>query len=150
MNHFLAFILFPFLTFGNAFAHFHQGEFAPADHASRPHIHVGGHHHAADGHQHGDGIHVQTDAAHGETLLSQSVDSIDVPMDHDSTAVYLASDSDYACTAKPVDVQRELLQGVAVGATDRFAPALTIAVDPPVERRTGQLPLFLLHAALRL
>ena len=140
MHRLIALLIIPFLAVGQPCPHSHGGSFAQGDHAARPHVHVG---HGT--HDHGD--HHHHDHHGGESDGTTS----DLPIDHDADAIYVGGGqfflphTDNARSHVEVDItvfsrpDRELLS-----VEQR---PLVNGHPIPIEKR---LPLFLLHAALRL
>lgn len=147
MNRLLAVLLVPFLAFGNAFAHSHEGEFAPADHSERPHIHLKSNSDAGGGHHHGHHHHHDEPCECG---LEHEAGG-QVPVGHDSDAVYLGVGHPFVPVAgTPRVAPTPVCSGFLAAVPEGFAPVGYRSVDRSnVFQRIGP-PLFLLHAALRL
>jgi hypothetical protein len=156
MHRLVAILLIPIFVVGNSFAHSHgSAAHSPASH-QRAHIHVGGddhheHGHAAHGHDHGHkrhGEHHPHEDEHESNGAQQ--EPIAPPVDHDSDAIYLVA-SDFATTSTgrvsiELDYQLALPQfGVSFVDSPAKIPCPQPHKSPPFE-----LPLYLLHAALRL
>ena len=145
LNRLLVALLIPFLAFGNAFPHTHGAEFASADHSERPHIHWESSSHGT--HHHGHHHHHDEGSQHD---LEQEIDD-QLPVDHDSDAVYLGAGYPFlpAPLGRSVDSEIDcVVFCTAVASCSAVPPRHRVACsDPP--HRTGP-PLFLLHAALRL
>lgn len=145
MNRFVAILLIPFLLVGNALAHSHGTTAHQSPNHGRAHIHIGsaphhGHHsHETEGHHH----------EHDHESDEPESAPVVTPVEHDSDAIYVVS-ADDAYT--PTDRVSTVL------VLSYFDTPLCILNDscPPVPRsctlcaNTSELPLFLLHAALRL
>lgn len=147
MNRLLAVMLIPFLAFGNAFAHSHEGEFAPANHSERPHFHVEVNADVHGGHHHGDHHH---HSEHRQSGLEHEA-SGQPPVGHDSDAVYLGVGHPFVPVAGTPRVAPASDCGCfLVAVPDGVAPiGHRSAACSNVFQRIGP-PLFLLHAALRL
>lgn len=143
MNRLVAILLIPFLLVGNALGHSHGIATHQSANHCRAHIHVGSAHHHGQ-HSHGSNGH-----RHGHDHESDKPESAPVtPVDHDSDAIYVVSADD------------------AYIPTDRVLFGVFYFVDAPLRilndsrpsipractliANTSELPLYLLHAALRL
>jgi hypothetical protein len=145
MNRLVTILLIPFLLVGNAFAHSHGAAACQSANYGRAHIHVAsaphhGHHsHDSDGHHHGHGHESDED----ESVAVR-------PVEHDSDAIYLASADDAFTPTNRVSFE--------LGCSCFFDAPLCIVDDPrppaalscAPTASSSELPLYLLHAALRL
>ena len=145
MNRLVAILLIPFLLVGNALAHSHAVAAHPSANHGRAHIHIGSAPH------HGHHSHESDDHHHGLDHENEEQESAQVPpIEHDSDAIYLASTGD---AYTPTDrVSTELGAFVYVDAplrilNDSRPPA---ALSCTLTASASGLPLYLLHAALRL
>ena len=153
-----AILLIPIFVVGNSFAHSHGSAAHSSEGTGRAHVHVGNalrhtasheshnHAHGHSNHEHHQHYH---DEEHGREHLNST--SAEVPVDHDSDAIYLVS-VDLAlncggCTSLETDAQ------VLVHTTDVSFVEVPATVrrpqadhSPPPQR----LPCYLLNAALRL
>ena len=140
MNRFVALLIIPFLAIGHAFPHSHEKAYALGDHAARPHVHIRhGTQDHADHHHHGDHCEQSDESAN------------EMPVDHDSDAVYLSGGhfflphSDNLRGGADLDSFEYLSPRYALAAVE-VRPFL-VGYEVPVQ---DDPPLFLLHAALRL
>jgi len=151
MNRFVSLLLIPMFMLGHALPHSHAGTgvVEPDGHSLRSHIHVsGGHHHDHDddGHDH----HHAGDPSQPERSEDAGANTLLVPIDHDSDAVYLV-DSDWTLS-RTVAAPRVDLVTVAwsspAPSINRVGRLVCRFGDPP-DRYAG-LPIYLLTASLRL
>jgi len=145
MNQLVVILLIPFLLLGNVLAHSHgSGAHQSANH-SRAHIHIGSALH------HGYHSHDAEDHHHGHDHESEEQESAPLPpAEHNSDAIYLASVGD---AYTPSDrVSTEFGASCFIDAP----PCILNESRPPAVRSCkltadpSELPLYLLHAALRL
>ena len=150
MNRLIVILLIPFLLVGNARAHSHGMAAHQSHDHGRVHIHVTNtpHHHKHHSHESGDHDHGhdhESDAHEGEHELTPVT-----PVEHDSDAIYLASADDVYTPTDRVSAES--------GSPVYVDPPLCILNDPHptaalacvLSARPSELPLYLLHAALRL
>jgi len=145
MNRFVTILLIPFLLVGNALAHSHGMAAHQSTNHGRAHIHV------ASAPQHGHHSHDCDDHHHGHDHASDEHESAPItPVEHDSDAIYLASADDAYTPTDRVSLE--------LGSSCFFDAPLCIVDDSrppavlscPCTASTPELPLYLLHAALRL
>ena len=152
MNQLLAILLMPFFVVGNSLAHSHGLAAHPSPSQGRVHFHVGstvqhGHEHKSHGHSHHGHNHSHDQDHESDDSKPAPVEK---PVDHDSDAVYVAAADFVYTTSDPTSIE-DGLYAVVETVKDYLA-----AVRPPAIRdlripwTTPELPLFLLHAALRL
>ena len=152
MHRLLAILLMPFFVLGNSLAHSHGSLAHQSPSQGRAHFHVGstpqhGHEHHSHGHSH-DGH------SHGHDQEHESDDSLPAPVktpdDHDSDAVYVVA-ADFVVTIS----DRSSIE-VGQYAAPEVVEDFLAAIRPPagcelrIRSTTPELPLYLLHAALRL
>ena len=158
MNRFVAILLMPFLVVGNSLAHSHGSAAHPSQSQGRAHFHVGstpqqGHEHKSHGHSHHGHSHDHSHD-HDHDQDHESDDSqpapLEKPVGHDSDAVYLvAADFVY------ITSDRTSIEVGSYAVIEKVEDYLA-EVRPPASRdlrirsTTPELPLYLLHAALRL
>ncbi len=146
MSRLVVILLIPFLLVGNALAHSHSMAAHQTHDHGRAHIHVANapHHHKHHSHESGD-------HDHGHVHESDEHESTQVtPVEHDSDAIYLASSDD---VYTPTDrISAESGSPVYVDAPLYILndPHPTAALACVHSARPSELPLYLLHAALRL
>jgi hypothetical protein len=142
MSRFLAILLIPFFALGNVLAQSHGGVSHPSHNEDRVHFHIGGNsHHGHDHH----GMHSRShhdDDDHNSAGL--------VPQEHDSDAIYVAATDSLF---RPSDRGSSKVVSLCVWETKNsfceFANRPPREHSPPLGC-ASELPLFLLHAALRL
>ena len=145
MNRFVTILLIPFLLVGNALAHSHGMAAHQSSNNGRAHIHVAsaphhGHHsHDSDGHHHG---HDHESDGHESAPVT--------PVDHDSDAIYLASADDAFTPTDRVSFELgcSCFFDAPLCIVDDSRPPAAVSFTPTAS--TPELPLYLLHAALRL
>jgi hypothetical protein len=154
MNQFVSLLLIPMFMLGHVLPHSHAGTgvVEPDGHSLRPHIHVSGGHQ----HDHGDDSHVQrhaSDQSQAECTEDAETDTLWVPTDHDSDAVYFV-DSDWTMSRAVSRADASLQSDSATIAWSLPNPSVHRAGrlvcrfgDPP-DRYAG-LPIYLLAASLR-
>lgn len=140
MHRLFALLIIPFLAVGQAYPHSHGGSCAQGDHTARPHVHIGHGTHDHDDHQHHDHQGGESDGT-----------TSDLPIDHDSDAIYVGGGQfflPHTDTARShVDVDLTAYPSPDRELVNVERRPLVTGHPTPVEKR---LPLFLLHAALRL
>jgi hypothetical protein len=154
MHQLLAILLMPVFVVGNSLAHSHSTATHRSASESRTHFHVGsaqehGHHH------HGSHQHVKHDHHghdhHGHDHATDSPETTPVaPVEHDSDAVYIDV-SDFVYTAfdrHPIEIEACPFFKTRSCLLTVFRPSMLR--DRPPLATTSQLPIYLLHAALRL
>ncbi|XZE22703.1 hypothetical protein SH449x_002642 [Pirellulaceae bacterium SH449] len=145
MNRFVAILLIPFFLVGHALAHSHGTAAHPSANHGRAHIHV------ASAPHHGHHSHESDDHHQGSDHESDEQKSAPVtPVEHDSDAIYVASADDAYTSTDRVSI--ELGSSVYVDAplcilNESRPPAVHPCL---LTASTSGLPLYLLHAALRL
>jgi hypothetical protein len=145
MNRLVAFLLMPFLLVGDCFAHSHGHAAHDSTSQARPHIHVGavskhGHGHDHD-HKHG---HKHDHDGNPPSATPE------VPVEHDADAVYFA-DADSLFTIS----ERSSIEFEGLCLPETIVAFSNVAIRQPRDEKTGpywasELPLYLLHAALRI
>jgi len=143
MNRLVAFLLIPFLLVGDCFAHSHGHAAHNSTSQARPHIHVGavskhGHDHK---HKHG---HKHDHDGNPPSATPE------VPVEHDADAVYFA-DADSLFTIS----ERSSIEFEGLCLPETIVAFSNVAIRQPRDEKTGpywasELPLYLLHAALRI
>ena len=152
MHRLLAILLMPFFVVGNSLAHSHGLAAHPSPSQGRVHFHVGstvqhGHEHKSHGHSH-------HGHSHSHDQDHESDDSkpapVEKPVDHDSDAVYVVA-ADFVVTISD-RTSIEVGQYAALEIVQDFRAAVRAPArrDLRIPWTTPELPLFLLHAALRL
>jgi hypothetical protein len=139
MNRLVAFLLMPFLLVGDCFAHSHGHAAHDSTSQARPHIHVG----AVSKHDHGH------DHKHDHDGNPPSA-TPEVPVEHDADAVYFA-DADSLFTIS----ERSSIEFEGLCLPETIVAFSNVAIRQPRDEKTGhywasELPLYLLHAALRI
>jgi len=147
MNRLIAFLLMPFLLVGDCFAHSHGHAAHDSTSHARPHIHVGavsknnhGHDHKHDhGRNHGHDHDGNPPCATPE-----------VPVEHDADAVYFV-DADSLFTIS----ERSSIEFEGLCLPETIVAFSNVAIRQPRDQKAGhywasELPLYLLHAALRI
>ena len=149
MNRLIAILLMPLFIVGNFLAHSHSTAAHQSPGEGRAHFHIGSapqHGHPNhDSHKHANHDH------HGHDHESDESESAPVvPVEHDSDAVYVvAADFVYtACERISVAIASHSFVGTVPCLLTDFRP-FALRDRPPLAT-TSQLPLYLLHAALRL
>lgn len=145
MNRFVTILLIPFLLVGNALASSHGMPALQSANHGRAHIHVAsaphhGHHsHESDGHHHGH--HHECDE-HDSSPVT--------PGEHDSDAIYLASADDAFTPTVRVSIELgcSCFFVAPLCIVDDYRPPAALSCTPTAS--PPELPLYLLHAALRL
>ncbi len=159
MDRLIAILLIPLFVVGNSFAHSHGTAAHQSPIPSRAHFHVNsdphhGHdkheshehsHHHHHGHDHHGHHHDEHDQESDESKSSPLA-----PADHDSDAVYVvAADFLYTtCYRIAIEIDSHAFIGTVVCLLTDFSP--TVRRDRPPLATTADIPLYLLHAALRL
>lgn len=154
MNRLIAILLMPLFVVGNSLAHSHSTAAHPSPGEGRAHFHVGSApqqgHHNHDSHEHANHDHHGHDH-NGDDHESDEPESAPVaPVEHDSDAVYVAA-ADLvftACDRIFIEIDAHSFVGTVVCLLTDFRPS--VLRDRPPLATTTQLPLYLLHAALRL
>jgi hypothetical protein len=152
MNRLIAILLMPLFVVGNSLAHSHSTAAHQSPGEGRAHFHVGSApqqgHHNHDSHEHANHDHHDHD---GDDHDSDEHESAPVaPAEHDSDAVYVAT-TDFvftACDRISIEIDAHAFVGTVVCLLTDFRPS--VLRDRPPLATTTQLPLYLLHAALRL
>ncbi len=150
MYRLLVILLLPFFVVGNSLAHSHGSAAHPSPSEGRAHFHfVSAHQHVHDHHSHGHSHHRHSHD-HDQKSEDSKAAPIEQPIDHDSDAVYIAA-LDFMATTS----DRTLIEArsfcVVEAVEDYFARIRpSIRRDHPQLATTTELPLYLLHAALRL
>ena len=156
MARLITFLMLPFVAFGTP--HAQLATVPSGQRESQRHLHLGGHAHAdthrhEKGGEHGHGhSHSRMENDSGPDHGSHSPDFVVVPdpsrHDHDSDAVYLAAGDEYVPINRSIDATPIVR---SVEAVARTICTRGTRLRPDGLRLTGEgLPLFLLHAALRL
>ena len=149
MNRLIAILLIPLFVVGNSLAHSHSTAAHPSPGDGRAHFHFGSapHH----GHDHHDSHEHAKHDHHGHHHESDEPGSAPVaPVEHDSDAVYVAA-ADFmftACDRISIEIDKHAFVGTVDCLLTDFRPP--VLRDRPPLATTTQLPLYLLHAALRL
>ena len=152
MHRLVAILLIPFFVVGNSLAHSHGAAAHQSPSQGRAHIHVGsaqkhGHSDESHGHSHHDHGH-----SHGKDHTSD--DSKPAPVeksvDHESDAVYVTA-ADFMVTTS----DRMPIEDGSCAAVETYEDYFSgirppSRLDRPPLVTTTELPLYLLHAALRL
>ncbi len=154
VNRLIAILLMPLFVVGNSLAHSHRTAAHQSQGLGRAHFHVGsalqhGHHNGAP-HKHANHDHHGHDDD-GHDHESDAFESAPVaPVEHDSDAVYVvAADFVYtACNRIFVEIASYSFVGTVACLLTDFRPS--VLRDRPSLATTTRLPLYLLHAALRL
>ncbi len=152
MYRLVAILLMPFFVVGNSLAHLH-GSAAHSSHSQgRAHFHVGGT--APHGHEHHSHGHPHDGHSHGHDQGHESDGSqtapVETPDGHDSDAVYVVA-ADFVVTVS----ERSSIE-VGQCAAPKIVGDFLVATRPQASRdrriraTIPELPLYLLHAALRL
>ncbi len=156
MDRLVAILLMPFFVVGNSFAHSHGSAAHPSHSHGRTHFHVGstiqhGHEHESHGHVHHSHSHSHSDDQKQNHARDDSQPApVEKPVGHDSDAVYVFAADFFAPVSDRSSM--EVGQCAAFEKVVDFLPA----VRPPATRAlklrstAPELPLYLLHAALRL
>jgi len=156
MHQLVAILLIPILVVGNSFAHSH----GPAAHSPasqhRAHFHFVGaahhvHGHAAHGNDHGHshhGEHHSHQDEHGDN--GSQHEPIETPVDHDSDAIYLVTADLATTSANRVSIELDTKFAARVVEFEIVDWQSSNFFLQPDESPPSQLPLYLLHAALRL
>ncbi len=148
MNRLVAILLLQISVLGNLFAHSHCGSALPTQGQNRAHIHVGSSLHVK---QHKHGAHEHSHHGHHDHRQGDSSNSAPLePLDHDSDAVYLvAADLVFTTSERcTLEIESQFLEETfpcLVGIANHPSTFHTLALS-----NTSELPLYLLHAALRL
>jgi hypothetical protein len=147
MNRLVAFLLMPFLLVGDCFAHSHGHAAHDSTSQARPHIHVGAvskhnHNHDHD-HKHKHGHKHDHDG-------NPPSATPEVPVEPDADAVYFA-DADSLFTIS----ERSSIEFEGLCLPETIVAFSNVAIRQPRDEKTGpywasELPLYLLHAALRI
>jgi hypothetical protein len=161
MNRLVAFLLIPFLLVGDCFAHSHGHAAHDSTSQARPHIHVGAvskHDHGHDhnhnhNHGHGHGHDHKHKHKHGHKHDHDGNPpsaTPEVPVEHDADAVYFA-DADSLFTIS----ERSSIEFEGLCLPETIVAFSNVAIRQPRDEKTGpywasELPLYLLHAALRI
>ena len=154
MNRLLAVLMIALLACGNVFPHSLGKGDAPSDDAAPPHVHIGTASHSHQGHLHGHPHH-QHQHQHQHQAGGQSDGSDasenELPVDHDSDAVYLSSGQPFLhiSAGSTMNIQLDCIGLVAESYSSLAGRSAPHPIGPAVLTRIGP-PLFLLHAALRL
>jgi hypothetical protein len=159
MNRLIAILLMPLFVVGNSLAHSHSTAVHQSPGEGRAHFHVGSApqhgHHNHDSHEHAnhdhhgpdhDGDDHESDDHESDEPESEPV----APVEHDSDAVYVfAADFVFtACDRVYVEIDAHAFVGTVVCLLTDFRPS--VLLDRPPLATITQLPIYLLHAALRL
>lgn len=139
MNRLIAFLLMPFLLVGDCFAHSHGHAAHDSTSHARPHIHVG----AVSKHNHG---HDHKHDHDGNPPCATP----EVPVEHDADAVYFV-DADSLFTIS----ERSSIEFEGLCLLETIVAFSHVAIRQPRDQKAGpywasELPLYLLHAALRI
>ena len=161
MNRLVAFLLIPFLLVGDCFAHSHGHAAHDSTSQARPHIHVGAvskhnHNHGHDhdhGHDHKHGHnhkHCHDHKHDHDHDGNPPCATPEVPVEHDADAVYFA-DADSLFTIS----ERSSIEFEGLCLPETIVAFSNVAIRQPRDEKTGpywasELPLYLLHAALRI
>lgn len=152
MYRLLAILLMPFFVVGNSLAHSHGSAAHPSQSQGRAHFHVGstfqqGHEHHSHGHSHHGHSHSHDqDHASDESRTGP----VEKPVEHDSDAFYFVA-ADFVVTTSDRTSIEVSSYAIVETVEDYLAE-----IRPPDRRdlrirsTTPELPLYLLHAALRL
>jgi len=152
MNRLVAILLMPLFVVGNSLAHSHSTDAHQSPGKGRAHFHVGsapqqGHHNHAS-YKHANHNHHDHDGHHHESDEPESTPV--VPTEHDSDAVYVVA-ADFVftvCDRVFFEIDSHAFVGTLVCLFNDFRPS--VLRDRPPLATTTQLPLYLLHAALRI
>jgi hypothetical protein len=159
MNRLIAFLLMPFLLVGDCFAHSHGHAAHDSTSHARPHIHVGAvskHNHGHD-HKHGHNHKHGHDHKHGNDHKhdhdhdgNPPCATPEVPVEHDADAVYFV-DADSLFTIS----ERSSIEFEGLCLLETIVAFSHVAIRQPRDQKAGpcwasELPLYLLHAALRI
>ena len=160
MQRLVAILLIPFLVVGNSFAHAHGSAAHLSPGQGRAHIHVGsttkhGHSHESHGHSHHSHGHDHGhNHGHANDQNPKRDDSKPAPLektvDHESDALYVAAADLMVKTTSRVSIEVDscaVVESVAYCLSGIFMPS---RLAHPLLAMTSGLPLYLLHAALRL
>ena len=157
MNRLVAFLLIPFLLVGDCFAHSHGHAAHDSTSQARPHIHVGAvskhNHNHNHNHNHDHDHDHDHDHKHGHKHGHDGnppCATPDVPVEHDADAVYFAdADSLFTISERSsIEIEGRCLPETIVAFSN-------VAIRQPRDQKAGhywasELPLYLLHAALRI
>ena len=152
MHRFVAILLIPLFVVGNSLAHSHGSAAHQSPSQGRAHIHVG----SAPKHGHSDESHGHShhDHGHGDGKDYASDDSKPAPVeksvDHESDAVYVTAGDFMVTTSDRMSIEVGSCADVETyeGYFSGIRPPSRL--DHPPLDTTTELPLYLLHAALRL
>lgn len=151
MNRLIAILLMPLFVVGNSLAHSHSTAGHQSPGGGRAHFHVGsaphhGHHHH-DSHEHANHDHDHADHDHER---DESKSAPLAPVKHDSDAVYVVAAAFIynACDRISTEIDAYSFVGTEACSLTDFRPS--VLRDRSLLGTTTQLPLYLLHAALRL
>jgi hypothetical protein len=147
-------LLLPGLLLNQAAAAGHaHGEYTPADHSARPHVHTlpaaedrhhsHGHHHGPGGHHHDD----EEDET-APTVLSPQADPLS---DHDADAVFVPADAVVVERPAAVDVVDTTIVWITCEAGEPVGGTLDVLVCPSGNGRPPPdpaCPLYVRHLAL--
>jgi hypothetical protein len=159
MNRLIAILLMPLLVVGNSLAHSHSSAAHQSPGEGRAHFHVRSApqhgHRNHDSHEHANHDHHGHDHHghdhHGHDHERNDPESAPVaPVEHDEDAVYVvAGDFVYtACERISIEIASYSFVAAAACLITDFRPS--VLRDRPPLTTPPQLPLYLLHAALRL
>jgi hypothetical protein len=159
MHRLIAILLIPFFVVGNSLAHSHGTAAHLSPSQGRAHIHVGNtpqhnHSHESHGHSHHEHSHGHDDHGQAPEKNKKGDDSKSVPLekavDHESDAVYVST-ADYPVTTS-ARISIELGSCDVVETVQDYLSGIRPRSwhDRPPLAFTNELPLYLLHAALRL
>jgi hypothetical protein len=155
MNRLVAFLLIPFLLVGDCFAHSHGHAAHNSTSQARPHIHVGAvskhnhNHNHNHGHDHGHDHKHKHGHKHDHDGNPPSA-TPEVPVEHDADAVYFV-DADSLFTIS----ERSSIEFEGLCLSETIVAFSHVAIRQPHDQKAGpywasELPLYLLHAALRI
>ncbi len=154
MNRLIAILLMPLVVVGNSLAHSHSTAARPSPGEGRAHFHLGSvpkHGHPNhDSHEHANHHHHGHDHDGHDHESDESESAPVVPVEHDSDAVYVvAADFVYIASDRisAEIASHSFVETVPCLLTDFHS---SVRRDRPPLATSTQLPLYLLHAALRL
>ena len=159
MHRLIAILLIPFFVVGNSLAHSHGSAAHQSPSQGRAHIHVGSapqhaHNHESHGHSHHEHGHGHDHHSKTSEQKQKRDDSKPAPIektvDHESDAVYVAT-ADYVVTTS-ARISTEMGSCDVVESVEDYLSCTrpnSWHERPPLAS-PPELPLYLLHAALRL
>ncbi len=158
MHRLIAILLIPFFLVGNSLAHSHGSAAHQFPSSGRAHIHVGSatqHGHSLECHEHSHHGHDRGHShGHAANQNHKSDSSKRAPVestaDHESDAIYIAASVFVGTSSARASIEVDSCD--FVDTIEGYLPGnrLPARHDRPPLATTTELPLYLLHAALRL